>query len=373
MNDNEDILFNKKEYKSQSFHGSEPKDTDFVTVAQLNQLRNEFYARSYHTRLPSKIPSIYDYIIYESGSNIVAKEGQNGNIYKQNSDFSTVLQYILTNCGDNNHIFIKPPRNSTVYSIESTIEIPNGTTGITIEGGGFNWYNNGVVLKATGLSSNDAIIDDANSSQAFNQFIHLSFDGDETGDMSNVVGLKAYGKDDKVLRCSFYDCGNYGLETKSNNWIEKCWFEKCSTGIYFRAGTVYIVNNLFWDNNDDIFSDQKWPEKIFIRGNRSDASDYFLRLDLDDTGESINYIVAIANILNNIQNDGFYFEKESFDGVMIAHNILEGNSTTGYLVERNTSDATVTNSILHGNIALNMGTGLINEGTGWTQSDNVTT
>jgi len=302
-----------------------------------------------------------DYIVYTRGANIIALNGNTGKEDIQSTDFSTVLQYCVDQIPDNPMvIYIKPP-GTGVYTVETTITIPNTAAGLSIIGAGMKWNDEGVVLRA-GNAGVTTIIADVAVGQKFSVFRGLSFDGQEVAESWGVTGLEAYGMDSVVEYCSFYDCA-IGVETRSNCWVTHNWIEVCTDGLKIGGNNSYTINNMFWQNTNDIliFVDS---DRHIISCNKSSESAKFIRYSsnadvMKHVTISNNVVVGctLSTIIVNGTSTVKYWN--------ICGNVIDGGGTSDYFVEV-TGGCTVEDWLITSNILDDFETGYFNSVVGMT-------
>jgi len=306
-----------------------------------------------------------DYIVYSRGANIIAVNGSTGIETLRSTDFATVLQHAIDQFATTpGTIYIKPP-GSGVYTVETTVAIPDGTYGLSIVGGGFRWGSEGVVLEA-GNNAVSPILEDENGAQGFTTFRNLGFTGQEIAESWDVTGLKAFGQDSHIENCSFHDCG-IGLYTRTNPWILNNWIEVCTIGLKISGGSTFVNNNIFWNNTEeDIFLAAE-ANVYIITNNRANASRHFIRYN--KAAGSTDQILIANNVLHSHTDSMILLERTDCSDMIITGNTADGAGTADYFIE-NEGGMTVTNGLVANNNLRDFETGIISDTTGMTVHGN---
>ena len=141
--DNARLYYNDTDQKLKlSVHGG-----GYATIGSLSgSVQGDIDTEGYNIWNGTQSIENYDYLIYNNGSTVVAKNGATGAIDYNNNDIARVYNYTI---GSNRHIVIK----QGVYDWSTAIIIPNGTHRMTTEGLGQVRLNStiaGTMISLTG-------------------------------------------------------------------------------------------------------------------------------------------------------------------------------------------------------------------------------
>lgn len=317
-------------------------------------------------RTPNRLPNnllkqditdweaICDCLVYKSGSYTIAVNENTGAEIKRSTDSATAIQAAI----DELHpyggvIYIKPVVNG-LYEITNDIIIKSGHRGLTIAGGGFMWYTHGTLLKAT-ADLDYAIIDDQHNDVGFHKFIGLAFDGNQSDHGTwNNKGIQTNCQDTLITECSFWNC-YYGIQPKSNVWVDRCWLEQNSDGgVYVAGSKPRITNNIFWQSGSTDITFATNTNDIIIANNTTTGvgTDYFVYFL---TGAYTQTRAAIyGNVAYNLDVAMFRLLANTMSHMVFANNVLNGNSSTANMFECDGATKTYLDILISNNVASNL-------------------